>query len=432
MIKNAMNMRGVTLIALIITIIVLLILAGISIASLTGENGILNKSKTAKEETKKADYQETLQLIKLELTPDKTLENWNTEQYMEFYEYEIRNNEIFTDAKEIKKIFNDEELIIQIITKEEWVYRITESNIEYLGLKSQVLPSIYVALVGNTLCFFDNEEDAKNSVTDTEYFYGYIGESDYFRDSNSNDITTPWFKHKDLITQVDFIDKIEPRNMMCYFGGLSSLTTINHIENLKTHQTTNMQDLFYKCSSLSELDLSFFDTTNITDMRCMFYDCKNINNLDLSSFNTSNVVDMSYMFYHCNKLNNINLQNWDTRNVRNMTEMFDACGFITLDLSHFDTRNVKEMIGMFAWCMELKELNCQNFVVSPSTDISLFLINITDLQKLDIRNMDLSNHTANKEVAFSGLDNTEILVNQNMKNWLIANYPNLQKVVVVE
>ena len=79
--------KGITLIALVITIIVLLILAGISIASLTGENGILNKSKTAKEETKKADYQETLQLIKLELTPDKTLENWNTEQYIEFYEY---------------------------------------------------------------------------------------------------------------------------------------------------------------------------------------------------------------------------------------------------------------------------------------------------------------------------------------------------------
>lgn len=37
--------RGITLIALVITIIVLLILAGVSIATLTGDNGILRKGK---------------------------------------------------------------------------------------------------------------------------------------------------------------------------------------------------------------------------------------------------------------------------------------------------------------------------------------------------------------------------------------------------
>lgn len=45
------NQRGITLIALVITIIVLLILAGVSIAMLTGDNGILTKSNQAKEET---------------------------------------------------------------------------------------------------------------------------------------------------------------------------------------------------------------------------------------------------------------------------------------------------------------------------------------------------------------------------------------------
>lgn len=43
--------KGITLIALIITIIVLIILAGISIAMLTGENGILTKATEAKDET---------------------------------------------------------------------------------------------------------------------------------------------------------------------------------------------------------------------------------------------------------------------------------------------------------------------------------------------------------------------------------------------
>lgn len=41
------NQKGITLIALVITIIVLLILAGVSIAMLTGDNGLLTKSDEA-------------------------------------------------------------------------------------------------------------------------------------------------------------------------------------------------------------------------------------------------------------------------------------------------------------------------------------------------------------------------------------------------
>ena len=51
---------GITLIALVVTIIVLLILAGVSIAMLTGENGILNQATKAKNETEKAQANEAL------------------------------------------------------------------------------------------------------------------------------------------------------------------------------------------------------------------------------------------------------------------------------------------------------------------------------------------------------------------------------------
>lgn len=57
--------KGITLIALVITIIVLLILAGISIALLTGENGILEQAKKAAEATKQAKEQEELDLEEL-------------------------------------------------------------------------------------------------------------------------------------------------------------------------------------------------------------------------------------------------------------------------------------------------------------------------------------------------------------------------------
>ena len=43
------NIKGITLIALVITIIVLLILAGVSITMLTGGNGILTRGTKSKE-----------------------------------------------------------------------------------------------------------------------------------------------------------------------------------------------------------------------------------------------------------------------------------------------------------------------------------------------------------------------------------------------
>ena len=58
------NNKGITLIALVITIIVLLILAGVSIAMLTGQNGILNQAGRAGDETARA---EVLERVNMEL-----------------------------------------------------------------------------------------------------------------------------------------------------------------------------------------------------------------------------------------------------------------------------------------------------------------------------------------------------------------------------
>ena len=56
--KTQKNNKGITLIALVITIIVLLILAGVSIAMLTGETGILTQAQRAKNETENAAQNE--------------------------------------------------------------------------------------------------------------------------------------------------------------------------------------------------------------------------------------------------------------------------------------------------------------------------------------------------------------------------------------
>ena len=50
--KRIKENKAITLIALVVTIVVLIILAGISIGALTGNNGIINQTQNAKEQQK--------------------------------------------------------------------------------------------------------------------------------------------------------------------------------------------------------------------------------------------------------------------------------------------------------------------------------------------------------------------------------------------
>jgi len=64
------NQNGITLIALVITIIVLLILAGVAIAMLSGDNGILNKATQSSYKTAIATAQDQINLEASELIAD--------------------------------------------------------------------------------------------------------------------------------------------------------------------------------------------------------------------------------------------------------------------------------------------------------------------------------------------------------------------------
>ena len=138
--KNRKMDSGITLLALIVTVIVLLILAGITIATLTGPNSIINKANKAKEEMKKAQYLEELQVIGLGLQPDRVRKKWDNQTYMNRYQEEIEDDDMFLDAKEIKQLPNTEEITIQVTTVENWVYWVTEEKVVFKGQKGENIP----------------------------------------------------------------------------------------------------------------------------------------------------------------------------------------------------------------------------------------------------------------------------------------------------
>ena len=60
-----------------------------------------------------------------------------------------------------------------------------------------------------------------------------------------------------------------------------------------------MIDMFPKCYSLTNIDLSSFNIKNVTNMGVVFGVCYSLEYIDLSLFNTDNVTSIGLMFQEC-------------------------------------------------------------------------------------------------------------------------------------
>ena len=114
--------------------------------------------------------------------------------------------------------------------------------------------------------------------------------------------------------------------------------------------------MFSSCESLTSLDLSSFDTSNVTDMNFMFYYCKKLETIVFSNkFLTSNVKKMNSMFSSCESLTSLDLSSFDTSNVTDMMHMFALDYSLTTIIvgDGFDTSNVTNSDNMFGSCQSL-------------------------------------------------------------------------------
>ena len=171
-----------------------------------------------------------------------------------------------------------------------------------------------------------------------------------------------------------------PSSLDEFFSNLLKLETIKGLEYLNTEKVTDMYRMFYKCSSLTSLDVTHFNTANVTDMRYMFYKCSSLTSLDVTHFNTANVTDMSYMFSSCSSLTSLDVTHFNTANVTNMSTMFYNCSKLTsLDVTHFNTAKVTNMYSMFRKCLALTSLYLTNFNTEKVTSMGYMFSNCAAL-----------------------------------------------------
>ena len=89
--------KGITIIALVVTIVILLILASISIGALTGDNGIIDQAHTAKEDTEIASWEEQIDLAIIDA--EKKHKNPTLDNVKE----ELKNKGIINDYSQVDK-----------------------------------------------------------------------------------------------------------------------------------------------------------------------------------------------------------------------------------------------------------------------------------------------------------------------------------------
>ena len=115
--------KGVTLISLLVTIIILIILAGISITALQGDNGIIRNANEAKEETEIASEKEIVDISVIQSVGDNKKGNLEKTEF----ENRIKRN---AGKQKVNLLEDSDNFVVEFIEKERFYQVDKEGNVE--------------------------------------------------------------------------------------------------------------------------------------------------------------------------------------------------------------------------------------------------------------------------------------------------------------
>ena len=256
--------KGITLIALIITIIILLILAAIVINLSIGQRGLLKRAEEAGRNYQEAARDEDEML--------RDLLNYDGSEKPE----EVQGGEVY--AKMYTNAEGKEVLVLS-------------SRADYVEASSGLTLKEDYGDVGNKkyevkleVHWVGNDGYSTMVGTIPPWLHEYVEDYEKYKGT---------FYANENLAEVKIVDKISPISTSGWFCLCTALTNLD-LTNLDTSNVTNMSSMFCG-SNLTILDLSNLDTSNVTNMSSMFYG-SNLTTLDLSNLDTSNVINMNRMF----------------------------------------------------------------------------------------------------------------------------------------
>lgn len=306
--------RGITLIALVVTVVVLLIIAAISIGVLTGENGIINQAKKGKEDTEIGEEKEIV-------NETYTLAA-NENEYGDVEEdilQEILDERTGENKTTVDKVGD---IIFVTFNETERTYAVDDNGQVFMqeGLEEAIIMRDFI-----TKASIDRKLVEKIIFTNSKE--GPTNIEIYDISEEQNDTVRMWILDEDDNGQYEvYIGAnyriIANENMTDFFKNFLNCVSIEGLQYLDTSRTTIMDGMFWGCQNLENLDVSNFNTSKVRSISGMFQDCLGLSKLDLSNFDTSNVTDMSRLFSFSRNLLEIDISGFDFSQVTSYNQMF--------------------------------------------------------------------------------------------------------------
>lgn len=356
--------KGITIMTLTVMIIILLILAGISISMLTGDNELIKNAEKAKEQAEIDGEKELIETATVQAMGKDKYGNITVDGLQK----ELEND---AAVEKIRK-----KIVVTINDSQRSYYVDDEGNVfeyEYVDL----------AIMENGSDFYNRMSDYRESILTVSVLDNMNVPDNTYQvfdvSKEQNETVKAWLvQNKDNTEMYDLyiggnegVEIESCNNMFAYYSNCTSVD----ISNLYTSKVKSFAGMFTWDTKLQTIDLSNTDTSSATNMNCMFNKCTSLNQIDVSNFDTSNVTNMAAMFYQC-AFTEIDLSNFNTSKVTAMNEMFRQCYYIKeLDLSSFDTISLQRTDRMFMSCNKLSTIyvseNWNNVNVTLSNNMFL-------------------------------------------------------------
>ena len=346
---------GITMIALVVTIVVLLILASITIGAVTSENGILRNANDAKEQTEIAEEKEIVDRATIQAMGNNKRGNIVEDELQE------QLDKITGDGKTETKIIRNK-LIVEFIDSHR-MYRIDDNGnvYEYIykdlpimeygsnfnermnDYKSSILTVNVlddINIPENVYKIFDVSKNQDGTVKawlimnseNADMYDLYIGGEEGVEIENCTNMFREFSKCTNINIEYLYTEKVQYFDSM--FNGDTKLLELIASPALVTNKATNLRYMFYLCTKLKSIDTSQWETSNVTDMFGTFRMCQSIEKLNLSNFDTSKVNYTDYLFQHCQKLKTIYVSDkWNNDAVTSSENMFQGCSSLKGSIS---------------------------------------------------------------------------------------------------
>lgn len=234
------------------------------------------------------------------------------------------------------------------------------------------------------------------------------------------------FSNCSTLTQLD-LSNWDTRNvqyMIGTFSGCTNLTEIN-CSGWNTSKVYNMQAAFYNCKSLQTLPVRDWDTRSVMYMDNAFAYCESLTNLDVSKWDTSKVVELTNVFYHCSSLTTLDVSKWKTTNVLRAKNLFAVCEKLTsLDVSKWDTSNITTANAMFSACRALTSLDVSKWNTSKMKNTASMFASCAKLTSLDVSKW----NTSSIGDMNSMFNSCSSLTNIDVSRWNTSNVFNMSAV----